>query len=60
MLAATRWQIVLHSDVFAQQQQVCPTARHREEAATVCAFMVEEHVDLVAGDFNGAAAPPLR
>ena len=30
-------------------------ARHREEATPICAVMLKKHVDLVAGDFNGAA-----
>ena len=50
--AATRWQIVLHGVVFAHRQQF---SIGKSLLLTIRAVMLEEHVDLVAGDFNGAA-----
>ena len=56
-LAATRWQIVLHSVVFAHQQQLCQKKRGigKKLQLTIRGVMIEEHADLVVGDFDGAA-----
>ena len=54
--AAAQRQIVLYYDVVTHQQPVCQEARYREKILlTIRAVMLEELVDLVAGDFNGAA-----
>ena len=55
--AATQRQIVLYYDVVTHQQPVCQEAWYQGKnmLLTVRTVMLEEHVDLVAGDFTGAA-----
>ena len=57
VVSATRWQIVLHGDVFANQQQLCQKKRGigKKQLLTIRALMLQEHVDLVAGNFNSTA-----
>ena len=53
--AATRWQIVLHRDVLAHQQQECKRGIGKKLLLAIRAVVLDEHTDLVAGDFDGAA-----
>ena len=53
--AATRWQIVLHSDVLAHQQQECKRGIGKKLLLAFRAVVLDKRTDVVAGDFDGAA-----
>ena len=48
--AATQWPIALHLDVLAKKRGI-----GKKLLLTIRAVMFDEHIDFVAGDFNGAA-----